>query len=84
MSTISGLREYIQEKSNTCFEVEEKTKKTILCAFNSGANKNLQEMAQEWQKDILDFIKNCSDSYFREVIKLNKLNKIIFSLIIKK
>jgi hypothetical protein len=31
-------------------------------------------LAQEWKKDILDFIKNCADSYSHEVIKQEKIN----------
>lgn len=48
--------------------IEEKAKKTILCAFIS-PNKNLEMLADEWQKDILDFIKNCAEYYSHEVIK---------------
>jgi len=65
---INAVHSYLDEKTNTCFVVEEKTKKTILCAFIS-PNKNLEMLANEWLKDILDFIKNCAEYYSHEVIK---------------
>ncbi len=63
LSTVTGLRKY---KEKTCFEIEESKKKTVLCAFVSNG-KNLIDLALEWQKDILEFIRKCGSSYYHEV-----------------
>jgi len=63
LSTVTGLRKY---KDKTCFEIEETKKKSVLCAFVS-SGKSLEELSLEWQKDILEFIKQCSSSYYHEL-----------------
>ena len=64
LASITGLRK--QDNDNTCFEVEEGIKKTILCAFTS-TSLTLKDFAKEWQSDIHDFIKNCAESYLNEL-----------------
>lgn len=66
LATVTGLRKYEHDKSNTCFEIEEGKKKTVLCAFVSNGV-SLSDLAMEWQKDILDFIKNCASYYSHEL-----------------
>lgn len=66
LSTVTGLRKFEQDKSNTCFEIEEGKKKSVFCAFVS-PNKPLIDLAKEWQSDILDFIKNCENYYSHEL-----------------
>jgi hypothetical protein len=66
LSSVTGLRKFENDKSNTCFEIEEGKKRTVLCAFVS-PNKPLTELAKEWQSDMLDFIKNCANYYSHEL-----------------
>jgi hypothetical protein len=66
LNSITNLKLFDKEKSNTCFEIEETKKKTILCTMIS-SNKSLKDLAKEWQNDILDFIKNCADSYSQDL-----------------
>jgi len=63
LSSITGLRKYDKDETEACFEIEEKKRKTILCAFAGSSDKGVVELAREWQIDLLDFIKKCTDSY---------------------
>jgi hypothetical protein len=67
LNSITGLRKYDKDDSNGCFKIEEKKRNTILCAFASQDKKGIAELAKEWQIDILEFIKKCTNSYSHDL-----------------
>jgi hypothetical protein len=69
LSQVTGIRSYDKDKSKLCFEIEDISKKTILCVLpDQKKKKNIQNIVKEWMNDILDFIKNCGNHYNNQVI----------------
>jgi hypothetical protein len=79
LGTITDLKKL--QTDDTCFQILETSKSSILCAFVSNS-KSLSALAKEWFEDILYFIKNCSKYYSiqNKVVKFK--GKIIINIVV--
>jgi hypothetical protein len=62
LSSVTGIKHLSIDNANNCFEIQDDLKKSILCSFITTNDKSLKDVTQEWENDILDFIKNCEVS----------------------